>query len=123
VPYAFSLTQSGTRPVSLLVVFEAAGFGDAVHGVDAAGYDEEGDEESDGGYGENRDGKAERGADLRGRAGGGVAAHAAALRVCGGWDEQKDGDAERQPKRDSTLLLFAVLRNSRSLHFASLRSG
>ncbi len=52
--------------------------------IGAAGDYEEADEERDGGNGEHGDGSAETGAYLWGGAGGGVAAHAAALRVGGG---------------------------------------
>ena len=50
-------------------------------GIGAARHDEKTDEERDGGDGEYGDGSTQAGAYLRGGAGGGVAAHAAALRV------------------------------------------
>jgi hypothetical protein len=52
--------------------------------IGAAGDYEEAGEERDGGNGEHGDGSAETGTYLWGGAGGGIAAHAAALRVgCG----------------------------------------
>jgi hypothetical protein len=49
--------------------------------VEAPRYDEEGNEETDRGNGEDGDRPAEAGTDLRSGTGGGVAAHAAALRA------------------------------------------
>jgi hypothetical protein len=54
---------------------------DAISGVNAPGYDKEGQKESDRGNGEYGNGATEAGAYLRSGAGGGVAAHAAALCV------------------------------------------
>jgi hypothetical protein len=54
---------------------------------------EKADEEANRGNGEHGDCFAQRGADLRRRAGSGVAAHAATLRVCG-WDTEKENCCE-----------------------------
>jgi hypothetical protein len=61
--------------------------------VEAPCYDEEGNEETDRRNGEDGDRPAEAGADLRSGTGGGVAAHAAALRAsqeCGREQHHRD---------------------------------
>jgi hypothetical protein len=65
----------------LAVVVDGLRFFAAMPCVGPVSYDEEGNEETDRGNGEDGDRPAEAGTDLRSGAGGGVAAHAAALRV------------------------------------------
>jgi hypothetical protein len=110
-------SDSGRRTASELT----GGLG-SFAGLDSSGEDEDANENAGGGESQDEDGPAERLADDRGRAGGGVFTEAAALGVSECWHDKSHGQQEdsRLEKEQQVLRLRLALKRQTSLRMTAL---